>query len=79
MRLLRQGGKMTLLVSLLLDLLLILIAIVVVKIILIAVFFYGDIQASRKRDPAGNGFFGDIIFIPRLARGGCASAGAFFI
>lgn len=40
----------------------ILIAMAALKIILISVFFYGDIRAAQKRDPAAKGFF-EVLFL----------------
>jgi serine O-acetyltransferase len=41
----------------LLQILLILIILLALKILLISVFFYGEIRAAQKRDPAATGFF----------------------
>lgn len=57
---------MTMLINLLLNLLLVLIAVAVIKVILIAVFFYADIQSARKRDPAARGFFEILFLYPGL-------------
>jgi serine O-acetyltransferase len=45
---------------------LVLFAIAVIKTIVIAVFFYGDIQSARKRDPAARGFLEVLFLYPGL-------------
>ncbi|MFA4889856.1 MAG: serine O-acetyltransferase EpsC [Candidatus Omnitrophota bacterium] len=44
------------------QILLILVGLVILKIILISVFFYGDIRAAQKKDPAAKGFL-EVLFL----------------
>ena len=44
----------------------VLIAIAVLKIVLIAIFFYGDIRAAQKKDPAAKGFLEILLLYPGL-------------
>jgi serine O-acetyltransferase len=48
------------------NILIILLAIAAVKLILISVFFYADIRAAQKRDPAAKGFFEVMLLYPGL-------------
>ncbi len=48
--------------SLIIQILLILAVLAAIKIVLISVFFYEDITAAKKRDPAAKGFF-EILFL----------------
>jgi len=42
--------------ALLINIILLFIALFIIKIILISIFFYGDIKAAQKKDPAAKGF-----------------------
>jgi len=50
----------------LINILMILLVIVIIKLALIAVFFYADIRAAQKRDPAAKSFFEVILLYPGL-------------
>ena len=50
----------------LIDILIILLAIFVIKLALIWVFFYSDIRAAQKRDPAAKSFIEIILLYPGL-------------
>jgi serine O-acetyltransferase len=45
-----------------LKILIILLVLWVLKVIILSIFFYSDIRAAQKRDPAANGFF-EILFL----------------
>ena len=48
------------------NLLIILLAIFVIKLVLISIFFYADIRAAQKRDPAAKSFIEIILLYPGL-------------
>ncbi len=48
------------------NILIILLAIAAMKLILISVFFYADIRAAQKRDPAAKGFLEVMLLYPGL-------------
>ena len=50
----------------LINILIILLAIFVIKLALIWIFFYADIRAAQKRDPAAKSFFEIILLYPGL-------------
>ncbi len=52
--------------TILINILFILLAIFLIKLILISVFFYSDILAARKRDPAAKSFLEIILLYPGL-------------
>lgn len=53
-------------VTMMMNILLILLAIAVIKTLLISIFFYSDIRAAQKRDPAAKSFFEIILLYPGL-------------
>ncbi len=48
------------------NILIILLAILIIKLTLIAIFFYSDIRAAQKRDPAAKSFIEVILLYPGL-------------
>jgi len=53
-------------VDIIVNILLILVEIVLIKILLISLFFYSDIRAAQKRDPAAKSFIEVILLYPGL-------------
>ncbi len=53
-------------VTIMINILFILLAIAVIKILLISIFFYSDIRAAQKRDPAAKSFFEIILLYQGL-------------
>jgi serine O-acetyltransferase len=57
-----QGGEM----SCLIQISLIIAALILVKLSLISIFFWGDIRAAQKKDPAAKGFLEVLLLYPGL-------------